>query len=82
MTIMIDDDRIQDFSDNLALVVKLNLEGFDKNNSQFALIELPKDLERFIVFLPEINNKQYIMFLDDLIRYHFHIIFNFLIIRV
>ena len=78
MTIMINEDEAQDFSDNLAfLVVKLNLKTSDKNNTQFALIELPKDLERFIV-LPEINNKQYIMFLDDLIRYHFHIIFNFL----
>lgn len=78
MTIMINEDEGQDFSDNLAfLVVKLNLGTVDKNFSQFALIELPKDLERFIV-LPEINNKQYIMFLDDLIRYHFHIIFNFI----
>ena len=78
MTIMINEEEAQDFSDNLAfLVVKLNLKTSDKNNTQFALIELPKDLERFIV-LPEINNKQYIMFLDDLIRYHFHIIFNFL----
>ena len=29
------------------------------------------------IVLPSINDKKYVMFLDDLIRYHFHIIFNF-----
>ncbi len=78
MTIMVNDENTQDFSDNLAfLVVKLNFENSNSNKSKFALIELPKDLERFIV-LPKIKGKQYVMFLDDLIRYHFHIIFNFL----
>ena len=77
MTIMISENRDQDFSDNQAfLAVKLSIDSRDVNRNQFALIEIPKELDRFIL-LPQLGNKQYVMFLDDLIRYHFHIIFNF-----
>lgn len=78
MTIMISETQRQDFSDNQAfLAVKLNFdttEGMSKN--KYALIEIPQELDRFIV-LPFLGEKQYIMFLDDLIRYHFELIFNF-----
>ena len=77
MTIIVSKNHQQDFSDNLAfLAVKLLFQINKEKKSQFALIELPRELDRFIV-LPRINKKQYIMFLDDLIRYHFHLIFNF-----
>ncbi len=77
MTIIVSKDEMQDFSDNLAfLAVKLVFDSKNGKDTKFALIELPKDLDRFIV-LPKIANKQYVMFLDDLIRYHFHLIFNF-----
>ena len=77
MTIMISENRDQDFSDNQAfLAVKLSIESNDTKRNQFALIEIPKELDRFIL-LPQLGKKQYVMFLDDLIRYHFHIIFNF-----
>ena len=77
MTIMISEKETQDFSDNQAfLTVKLSFSSDKKTNNQFALIELPKELERFIV-LPQLGKNQYVMFLDDLIRYHFHLIFNF-----
>jgi polyphosphate kinase len=77
MTIIVSDDENQDFSDNIAfLVVKLLFQEKKEIKSRFALIELPTELDRFIL-LPSINNKKYVMFLDDLIRYHFHIIFNF-----
>ena len=77
MTIIVSDDENQDFSDNIAfLAVKLLFQEKKEIKSRFALIELPTDLNRFIL-LPSINNKKYVMFLDDLIRYHFHIIFNF-----
>ena len=77
MTIMISEKRDQDFSDNQAfLAVKLSIDSKDIKRNQFALIEIPKELDRFIL-LPQLGNKQYVMFLDDLIRYHFHIIFNF-----
>ncbi|NDE29382.1 MAG: polyphosphate kinase 1 [Flavobacteriia bacterium] len=77
MTLIITEDEKQDFSDNQAfLVVKLTFESAKNSPSQFALIELPKILDRFVE-LPPIGSKQYVMFLDDIIRYHFHLIFNF-----
>ena len=77
MTIMISENQNQDFSDNQSfLAVKLSIESKDVSQNQFALIEIPKELDRFIV-LPQLGEKQYVMFLDDLIRYHFHLIFNF-----
>ncbi|WP_109300787.1 polyphosphate kinase 1 [Aquimarina sp. AU474] len=41
----------------------------------YALIEIPKNTERFVV-LPEKDGKQYIIILDDLIRYCMHINFS------
>jgi len=77
MTIMISDKETQDFSDNQAfLAVKLTFTNCETPKTKFALIEIPKDLDRFIV-LPQLEEKQYVMFLDDLIRYHFDLIFNF-----
>ena len=77
MTIMISDKETQDFSDNQAfLAVKLTFTNDETPKTKFALIEIPKDLDRFIV-LPQLGEKQYVMFLDDLIRYHFDLIFNF-----
>ena len=77
MTIMISDKETQDFSDNQAfLAVKLTFTNGETPKTKFALIEIPKDLDRFIV-LPQLGEKQYVMFLDNLIRYHFDLIFNF-----
>lgn len=77
MTIVVSEDENQDFSDHLAfLAVKLRFQENDTEKIQYALIELPTDLDRFVV-LPNLGEKQYVMFLDDLIRYHFHLIFNF-----
>ena len=42
----------------------------------YAFIELPKKLDRFIVLPIEKNGMQFIMMLDDLIRFHFHLIFS------
>ncbi|MDG1190650.1 MAG: polyphosphate kinase 1 [Flavobacteriaceae bacterium] len=77
MTIVVSEDENQDFSDHLAfLAVKLRFQENDTEKTQYALIELPTDLDRFVV-LPNLGENQYVMFLDDLIRYHFHLIFNF-----
>ena len=77
MTIIISEKFPQDLSDNHAfLAVKLSFEKTKNAENQYALIEIPTELDRFIV-LPSIDKKQYVMFLDDLIRYHFHLIFNF-----
>lgn len=46
-------------------------------NQQYALIEVPSDrFSRFLV-LPDINDKHYVIFLEDIIRYHLKDIFQF-----
>ena len=65
----------QDFSDNKAfLVIKMELKQ-PKDEQLYAFIEMPKEVNRFVV-LPTQEGKQYIMLLDDVIRYHFHLIFS------
>ncbi len=41
----------------------------------YSLIEIPKNIDRFVV-LPEKDGKQYVIILDDLIRYCLHINFS------
>jgi polyphosphate kinase len=79
VTVMLSPDREQDFTDNTAfLTVKLHPKKGNKQASKpsYALIEITPDLERFIV-LPKIDERQYIILVDDLIRYHFDLIFSF-----
>ena len=40
------------------------------------MVEIPRDISRFVV-LPKKDDKQYIMLIDDIIRYHLDIIFSF-----
>ena len=69
----------QDFTDNKAfLAIKMELDQSKEDNEDkflYAFIELPKELDRFVV-LPDEGDKQYLMMLDDLIRYHFRLIFS------
>lgn len=75
VTVILSKDRSQDFTDNTAfLTVKMQLKPVSE--STYALIEINPELDRFIV-LPKENGRQNIMLLDDLIRYHFHLIFSF-----
>ncbi|ELY2010701.1 polyphosphate kinase 1 [Flavobacterium psychrophilum] len=46
-----------------------------KKEIRYAVIEIPKTINRFVV-LPSQNEKQHIILLDDLIRYNLHNIFN------
>ena len=54
------------------LAVRMVLKNDDK---QFALIEIPKTINRFIE-LPKKDNKSYIIIIDDLLRYCLNDIFN------
>ncbi|SDB41615.1 polyphosphate kinase [Flavobacteriaceae bacterium MAR_2010_188] len=54
------------------LAVKMVL---DDKQRQYALIEIPKTIERFVV-LPKQNDNDYIIILDDLIRYCLSDIFS------
>lgn len=78
VTLILSEEKPQDLSDNKAfLIVTMDLATNSSSNRLFALIEIPKDAKRFVV-LPKTNEgKQYVMMLDDLIRYNFHLIFNF-----
>ena len=57
--------------DKLSILDKLKF----KKDVRYAVIEIPKNINRFVV-LPSINDKQHIILLDDLIRYNLHNIFN------
>lgn len=46
-----------------------------KPEVRYAVIEIPKTINRFVV-LPPSNDKQYIILLDDVIRYNLSSIFN------
>jgi len=46
-----------------------------KKDIRYAVIEMPKTINRFVV-LPSSNDKQYIILLDDVIRFNLNQIFN------
>ena len=46
-----------------------------ESEKKYILIEIPRSIERFVV-LPKEGDKQYIIMLDDLIRYNLDSIFN------
>ena len=78
VTIILSQNRDQDLSTNKAfLIVTMTLDKSSKAQNIYALIEMPKDTKRFVVLPKNRDGKQYIMMLDDLIRYHFHMIFSF-----
>ncbi|MCM4159034.1 polyphosphate kinase 1 [Antarcticibacterium flavum] len=47
----------------------------DARDKKYVLIEIPRSIDRFVV-LPEEDGKQYIILLDDLIRFNLKTIFN------
>ncbi len=80
VTIMIGElDKFPSLKDTAAyLAVKMVMskedESFDTKYN-YALIEIPRSVERFVV-LPQEGDKQYLIILDDLIRYCLHNLFN------
>lgn len=56
---------------------KPSLLGFRKTKAEvrYAVIEIPTTINRFVV-LPPADGKQFVMLLDDVIRYHLDAIFN------
>lgn len=72
---------LRDTAGYLAVKLVMNshlAEPSDENATpevRYAIIEIPKAINRFVV-LPSIGEKQYIMLIDDVIRYNLHQIFN------
>ena len=80
VTIMISElDKFPSLKDTAAyLAVKMVISNEDASldaKKLYALIEIPRSVERFVV-LPREGDKQYIIILDDLIRYCLHNLFN------
>tara|TARA_B100000575_G_scaffold175844_1_gene140982 strand:+ start:15439 stop:17481 length:2043 start_codon:yes stop_codon:yes gene_type:complete len=74
VTVLLSENKFHNFNDNKAfLITNLRLKNSD---DIYALVEIPTDIGRFVV-LPKKDNKQYIMFIDDIIRFHLDIIFSF-----
>ena len=90
-TIILNDlERFPQLKDDVAyLAVKMTLKEDEKASGvqkffsskaykekiQYALIELPTTLNRFIE-LPQVDDKHYIIMLDDVIRFCLHLIFS------
>lgn len=74
VTIILNEDTaIPNLKDSAAyLAINMNLEN---GEHQYALIEISKSMDRFVV-LPEENGKHYIIILDDLLRFCLDDIFN------
>src|SRR5699024_7035746 len=70
-TIILNDiEKIPRLKDNMAyLAVKMVLKENADQEQKYVLIEIPRDVERFVV-LPEEGEKKYVMILDDLIRFN------------
>lgn len=74
VTIVLNDQvELPTLKDSAAyLAVRMKLR---KGTNQYALIEISKNMDRFVV-LPKKNDKNYIIMLDDLLRYCLHDIFS------
>jgi len=74
VTIILNDDSdlplLQDISAYLAVQMVL-----PNNKQQYALVEIPKSLKRFVE-LPSKHSKKQIIMVDDVIRYHLDDIFS------
>ncbi|MEH6407620.1 MAG: polyphosphate kinase 1 [Leeuwenhoekiella sp.] len=75
VTIVLNEDlelpRIQDLE--AYLTIKMEKEGREK--PLYAMVEIPSTLDRFVV-LPKIGDKDYLMILDDLIRFNLDVVFS------
>ena len=80
MTIMIGEleefPSLRDSAAYLAVTMVMSKEDntFDAKHN-YALIEIPRTIDRFVVLPPQ-GEKQYVIILDDLIRHCLHNIFN------
>jgi len=79
MTIILNDlaefPNLTDMAAYLAVRIELMEEQEGNGNIRYALIEIPRNMSRFVV-LPKIGKKDYVILLDDLIRYSMRNIFN------
>lgn len=58
---------------SIYFIVSLNFKN-EAQPAQYAVMQIPPDMPRFVV-LPQDGDKQYVMFLDDVIRLQLHRLF-------
>jgi polyphosphate kinase len=77
VTIMLDElDEMPKLKDSRAyLAVKMIHIEAGVKRKRFVLIEIPKQVDRFVV-LPPVGDQKYVILLDDLIRFNLDVIFN------
>ncbi len=79
LTIILNDlaefPTLKDTSGYLAVKMVMNVKEGQKERNRYALIEIPKSINRFVV-LPNQGDKQYLIMLDDVIRLNLCSIFN------
>ena len=81
VTIMLNDlnefPLLKDTNGYLAvkLVLKPNKKTNTAEETRYAIVEIPSQFNRFVV-LPEKNKKQFIILLDDVIRFNLNYLFN------
>ena len=66
---------LKDTSGYLAVKLVMKSDKESKKEIRYAVIEIPKSINRFVV-LPSLNENQYIIMLDDVIRFNLESIFN------
>ncbi len=66
---------LKDTAAYLAVKMVLDKNATESNGIRYALIEIPQGVDRFVVLPPE-GDKQFIIILDDLIRYCLSSIFS------
>ena len=77
VTIMIDElEEMPKLKDTRAyLAVRMIHQEGKEEKKRFVLIEIPKQVDRFVV-LPPVGDQKYVLLLDDLIRFNLDVIFN------
>ena len=74
VTVILSKRKKYDFTDNKAFLIT-NMK-FKKEEDIYAIVEIPENISRFVV-LPKKSRKQYIMLIDDIIRYNLNTIFSY-----
>ncbi|MDG1760401.1 MAG: hypothetical protein P8H48_00010 [Flavobacteriaceae bacterium] len=76
-TIVLDDsNQFPHLKDRFAfLAIRMEIEHDKEQTQQYALIEIPETINRFVV-LPSEDDTQQVMLIDDAIRFHLNSIFS------
>ena len=79
MTIMLDQiDKFPNLKDEaIYLAVEMFKNSEENIKAKFSLIEIPTHKHGRFIVLPSVGKKQYVMLLEDLIRYNLDYIFRF-----